>query len=441
MGFLGRRMGMHLSEAEAVQKEFEVLPDAWRSQSFGLATSITLISAVFSDGVDEVTGEEIGWFQAYQWPIYCGIGYLATGFIANNKLTKTVELHNLIGDASHPAYIDIQPVALNPAAIGPGVHASASDHEPPSLSLRLALCRYHRLRLDVGAASFDDGTEIEYEVVSDNSEDIKSLWMSWGGMTGSSTCTASVSTTGCRAKPSSTSASILGTALLSPDEDSLYVDGTKPRLAARGDCAANVCSTVKTKENKISLKSVANGANERTVYVTNYDLPRTTYYCLHGGVGYQNRPEVRGGVSYGEIALGVSLMRARNTDLQLFTSGKSGAKQQRGSSFMEVYADVLLFTNAGPYTLDAAMEMADEGVEARPVEHRGRLARHDHPAERRCRIRSVRQAGRRRRSLLRLRGGWIWLHVRPRGMTLRVPGFCFSCSSGYSPWVERGAPS
>ena len=30
-------------------------------------------------------------------------------------------------------------------------------------------------------ASFDDGSEIEYEVVSDNSEDIKSLWMSWGG--------------------------------------------------------------------------------------------------------------------------------------------------------------------------------------------------------------------------------------------------------------------
>ena len=217
-------------------------------------------------------------------------------------------------------------------------------------------------------ASFDDGTEIEYEVVSDNSEDIKSLWMSWGGMANGSLHGLGFDYGVPGKAKLDLSTSILGTALLSPDEDSLYVDGTKPASRPwrlRGHYVLN--SKVKTKENKISLKSVASGANERTVYVTNYDLPRTTYYCLHGGVGYQNRPEVRGGVSYGEIALGVSLMRARNLDLQLFTGGKSGAKQQRGSSFMEVYADVLLFTNAGPYTLDAAMEMADEGVEARPV--------------------------------------------------------------------------
>lgn len=217
-------------------------------------------------------------------------------------------------------------------------------------------------------ASFDDGTEIEYEVVSDNSEDIKSLWMSWGGVANGSLHGLGFDYWVPGKAKLDLSTSILGTALLSPDEDSLYVDGTKPASRPwrlRGHYVLN--SKVKTKENKISLKSVASGANERTVYVTNYDLPRTTYYCLHGGVGYQNRPEVRGGVSYGEIALGVSLMRARNLDLQLFTGGKNGAKQQRGSSFMEVYADVLLFTNAGPYTLDAAMEMADDGVEARPV--------------------------------------------------------------------------
>lgn len=123
MGFLARRMGKHLSEADAVQKEFKSFQTLGAvSQALALATSVTLISAVFSDGVDEVTGEELGWFKAYQWPIYCGVGYLATGFIASNKLTKTVELHNgLIGDATHPAYIDIQPVAFNPAAIGPGL--------------------------------------------------------------------------------------------------------------------------------------------------------------------------------------------------------------------------------------------------------------------------------------------------------------------------------
>lgn len=213
-------------------------------------------------------------------------------------------------------------------------------------------------------ATFDDGTEVEYEVVSDNSEDIKSLWMSWGG-----TFNGSMHGLGFdywipgKAKLD-LSTSILGMSLLAPDEDSLYVDGTKPAFRPwrlRGHYVLS--SKVKTKENKISLKSVASGANERTVYVTNYDLPRTTYYCLHGGVGYQ----INGGVSYGEIAIGASLMRARNLDLQLYTGGKRGAKQQRGSSFMEVYADLLLFTNAAPYLQEYATELSEDGVDARPI--------------------------------------------------------------------------
>ncbi len=217
-------------------------------------------------------------------------------------------------------------------------------------------------------ASFDDGTEIEYEVLSDNAEDLKSLWLSWGG-----TANPSIHGIGLdywipgKAKLDF-SASVAGTSFLTEDEDSLYVNETKPASRPwrlRGHYILS--SKTKTKENKISLKSVASGANERTVYVTNYDLPRTTYYCLHGGFGYQNRPEINGGVSYGEIAIGASLMRARNLDLQLFTGGKSGAKQQRGSSFMELYADVLVFTNAGPYIQSYADELTAEGTEARPV--------------------------------------------------------------------------
>ena len=218
-------------------------------------------------------------------------------------------------------------------------------------------------------ASFDDGTEIEYEVASDNAEDLKSTWLSWGGTANGSLHGIGIDHWLPGKAKLEFSGSILGTSVLTPDEDSLYVDGTKPASRPwrlRGHVVLN--SKTKTKSNKISLKSVASGANERTVYVTEYELPRTTYYCLHGGVGYQNRPAIYSGVSYGEIAIGASLMRARNLDLQLYTGGKSGAKRQRGSSFMEVYADVLLFTNAGPYTLDAALEMAEEGVEARPVD-------------------------------------------------------------------------
>ena len=64
MGFLCRRMGRHLSEADAVQSEFKSYQTlAGISQALALATSVTLLSAVFSDATDEVTGEEKGWFQ------------------------------------------------------------------------------------------------------------------------------------------------------------------------------------------------------------------------------------------------------------------------------------------------------------------------------------------------------------------------------------------
>jgi len=123
MGFLGRRLGKHLREAPPVQSEFKTFQTlAAVSQGLAIATSVTLISAIFSDGVDEVTGEELGWFKAYQWPIYCGVGYLATGFIASNKLTKTVELHNgLLGDTGHPAFIEVMPLAFHPTSVGPAL--------------------------------------------------------------------------------------------------------------------------------------------------------------------------------------------------------------------------------------------------------------------------------------------------------------------------------
>lgn len=217
-------------------------------------------------------------------------------------------------------------------------------------------------------ATFDDGTEVEYEIASDNAEDLKSTWLSWGGTANGSLHGIGIDHWLPGQAKLEFSGSILGTSVLSPDEDSLYVDGNKPASRPwrlRGHVVLN--SKTKTKSNKISLKSVASGANERTVYVTELDLPRTMYYCLHGGVGYQNRPEIYSGVSYGEIAIGASLMRARNLDLQLYTGGKMGAKRQRGSSFMEVYADILLFTNAGPYIQTDADELAVDGIEARSL--------------------------------------------------------------------------
>lgn len=197
-------------------------------------------------------------------------------------------------------------------------------------------------------ASFEDGTEVEYEVLSDDAADMRPLWLSWGA-----TLQGSIHGLGLdmwipeKAKIEC-STSIVGTAILGPQEDSLFVGGTPPASRPwrlRGHYILK--SNSKTKERRISLKSVATGSNERTVYVTTYDMPRTTYVCLHGGFGYQNIPGQ--GVKYGEIALGASLMRARHLDLQLNTGGKRGAQQQRGISFMELYADLLFFTGPSVY--------------------------------------------------------------------------------------------
>lgn len=123
LGFLGRRLGKHLSEDPAIQKEFKGFKTYGAvSQTLALATSATLILAIFSNDEVGPTGEEQGWFKTYQWPIYCGIGYLAAGYLAQTKLTKSVELHNgLLGDSSQPSFLDIQPVAASPAAIGPAL--------------------------------------------------------------------------------------------------------------------------------------------------------------------------------------------------------------------------------------------------------------------------------------------------------------------------------
>ena len=145
------------------------------------------------------------------------------------------------------------------------------------------------------------------------------------------------------------------------------MDGTRPASRSwrlRGHVFLS--SWTKTKTKRLSLQSKSSGYNEVTRYTVEMDVPRTSYLAFHGGVSYQNLTAVES-VSYGELSLGVSLVRARHIDFEVYDEGKAGAVRQRGGSFMELYADALIFNNPAPFPLSTQEYFEEDGLEARPV--------------------------------------------------------------------------
>lgn len=99
LGFMGRRLKPHLNGAAPVQEEFASFRQ-WgaASTALGITFTGTLIGAVFGEEVEPEAGQSQ--FAAvvgqYKWAIASGVGYLAAGFIAQQKLYATIEQHNLV---------------------------------------------------------------------------------------------------------------------------------------------------------------------------------------------------------------------------------------------------------------------------------------------------------------------------------------------------------
>ena len=214
--------------------------------------------------------------------------------------------------------------------------------------------------------TFDDGTELEVDFLSDDPDDFRPLWLNWGAFAEGSINGLGIDYWIPGKGRVQLTTSLVGTDLLREQEDSLYVGGSKPAhrpWRVKGHYFLKTWD--KTKSTKITLSSKSTGYNEITAYVTEEDLPRRHYLSLHGGVGYQNLEASFGPHRYYEVAVGLSLMRLRHMDLMVVGEGKSGFRQSRGGAWMELYADALFFAGAETFRVDSEPEeMSAIGVEA-----------------------------------------------------------------------------
>ena len=214
--------------------------------------------------------------------------------------------------------------------------------------------------------TFDDGTELEVDFLSDDPDDFRPLWLNWGAFAEGSLNGIGIDYWLPGKGRLQLTTSLVGTNLLREQEDSLYVGGVKPAhrpWRVKGHYFLK--SWDKTKPTKITLSSKSTGYNEITAYVTEEELPRRHYLSLHGGVGYQNLEASFGPYRYYEVAVGLSLMRLRHMDLMVVGEGKSGFRQSRGGAWMELYADALFFAGAETFRIGSEpQEMSSIGVEA-----------------------------------------------------------------------------
>lgn len=214
--------------------------------------------------------------------------------------------------------------------------------------------------------TFDDGTELEVDFLSDDPDDFRPLWLNWGAMAEGSLNGIGIDYWIPGTGRLQLTTSLIGTNLLREQEDSLYVGGSKPAhrpWRLKGHYFLKTWD--KAKPTRLTLSSKSTGYNEITSYVTEEDLPRRHYLSLHGGLGYQNLEATYGPYRYYELAVGLSLMRLRHMDMMVVGEGKSGFRQSRGGAYMELYADALLFMGTEQFRLDATpQEMRPIGIEA-----------------------------------------------------------------------------
>lgn len=238
--------------------------------------------------------------------------------------------------------------------------------------LRLAVCfsvaalTFNHVDAQRSTAVFEDGTQIEYEVLSDRPEDISKLNIYWGAL-------ASNVIEGIRVQYNfddlshiTLQTNVFGGILYDGVEDSLYTAGKTPAARSfrlRGSYV--FASSEKPKESGITLKSESTGANTITAYQLEYDIPRSYAYAVRGGIGYRNTDLLAfspWSLTYTEVSLGISRIRTRNIAL-MTTTGKGKPRKYRGSSQMTLFADALFFLGTEAPQIAVAEQMAAEGFE------------------------------------------------------------------------------
>lgn len=238
-----------------------------------------------------------------------------------------------------------------------------------SLLLTFSCLVCHQLdALAQNQATFEDGTAIEYEVLSDRPEDISSLNVYWGFFATNVIEGLRVQYNFDDLSSVSLQTNVFGASLYGNTADSLFTDGTPPAARSFRLRGSYVFSkSEKPKTMGLTLKSKSTGYNEITAYQLEYDVPRSYAWAVRGGMGYRNidlftfAPY---GLTYTEASVGISRVRTRNIAL-MTRNGKGKPRKYRGSSQMTLFADALFFLGADAPRIENAEMMEADGFTPR----------------------------------------------------------------------------
>ena len=217
-------------------------------------------------------------------------------------------------------------------------------------------------------ATFEDGTKIEYEFLSDRPEDISSLNVYWGFFDGNVIEGLRIQYNSGDNGSVSLQTNVFGGSMYGNTADSLFTEGKLPAARSFRVRGSYVFSkSEKTKSMGLTLKSESTGYNEVTAYQLQHDVPRSLAWAVRGGFGYRNTDLLMFapyGLTYTETSLGLSRVRTRNIAL-MTTNGKGKSRKYRGSSQMTLFADALFFLGTEAPRAEVAAQMTEDNFSPR----------------------------------------------------------------------------
>ena len=217
-------------------------------------------------------------------------------------------------------------------------------------------------------ATFEDGTKIEYEFLSDRPEDISPLNIYWGFFAANVIEGLRVQYNVSNDASVSLQTNVFGGSMYGNTADSLFTEDKHPAARSFRLRGTYVFSkSEKTKRMGLTLKSESTGYNEVTAYQLQHDVPRSLAWAVRAGLGYRNTDLLMFapyGLTYTEAALGISRVRTRNIAL-MTTNGKGKPRKYRGSSQMTLFADALFFLGTEAPRAEVAEQIEADSVSPR----------------------------------------------------------------------------
>ncbi len=182
-------------------------------------------------------------------------------------------------------------------------------------------------------AEFEDGTTMEYEILSNSPDDLATILLSFGA-------TQSNVRDGMKIDYFNKDLGVFTVRL--PSLMTLLDNSVSPSMRASGLFFLN--ASTKTKMKPITLMSTSSG-DVITKYRTETPIDRKSRFGVHGGLGFRDTRYSPFGssenVTYTELAAGVGLFRSQHIAIMREVNG--AAYRAQGTASMQLTADALVF--------------------------------------------------------------------------------------------------